>query len=193
MKLNYVERLLILIVSFLIMSSTCAWLLSQPDDVMVTLGILLASVYVIVLVRLFNMAINHVPGTGEPPSRMPNAPPGMASLVLHEVGNERARQDAKWGEQNHPDFTPTPPDVFNYTNGMRADEIAKCITDLKAKRGTLSFLDILNEEVVEASVEAAIGNTDALRVELIQVAAVAVSWVEAIDRRKAKTTMHHPV
>jgi len=81
--------------------------------------------------------------------------------VLNEVAEERAKQDRKWGEQNHDNFR---------------------------------WLAILGEEVGEAN-EAALeiefvkeqvpGDWKAqLRKELIQVAAVAVGFIECIDRRE---------
>lgn len=81
-------------------------------------------------------------------------------IVLSEVAAERVRQDAKWGEQNH---EPT------------------------------EYLAILVEEVGEAAREAVevrfglpgrhrLRHRAMLRSELIQVAAVAVAMVEAIDR-----------
>lgn len=75
--------------------------------------------------------------------------------VLGEVAEERTRQDGKWGEQNHIDFV---------------------------------WAAILGEEVGEVS-EAVLEQTFSgappkhVRDELVQVAAVAVAWVEAIDRR----------
>jgi hypothetical protein len=69
--------------------------------------------------------------------------------ILLVVASERARQDAKWGEQNHDD---------------------------------LYWLGILMEEVGEAAKDV-IENRSPHK-ELIEVAAVAVAWVEAITRRK---------
>lgn len=75
--------------------------------------------------------------------------------VCGDVILERSRQDQKWGQQDHPD-------PFWYV--------------------------ILGEEVGEvgrAIFERARGSIDGyreLRDELIQVAAVAVAWVEALDR-----------
>jgi len=71
---------------------------------------------------------------------------------------------------------------------------AGIITDLLAERArqdakwgpraTPTWSHILSEEHSEA-VEAAVrGNTSALREELIQVAAVAMAWVEDLDRRE---------
>ena len=65
----------------------------------------------------------------------------------------------------------------------------KFITDYKAKGAEghrLGYFDILMEEVAEAHDEARDGNTEAARIELVQVAAVAVAWIECIDRRLAK-------
>jgi hypothetical protein len=104
--------------------------------------------------------------------------------VLDEVAAERERQNAKWGEQNHPNGTG--PDEVSWTAlmsksktyGMLATR-AKQTTDDNAKVGLVTFADILLEEVFEAMAEE---DQDKLRTELIQVAAVATQWVEAIDR-----------
>lgn len=93
-----------------------------------------------------------------------------------EVIEERRRQDEKWGEQDHPDGT----------GGRGSDEQAnmyRSLCDARHGKGNGSWFDILKEEVFEAGAEADELN---LRAELIQVAAVAVSWVESIDRRRAR-------
>lgn len=111
--------------------------------------------------------------------------------VLEEVSQERGRQDAKWGEQNHPNGTgdqvallhgwtlpkqlglvPVTMGAFAYT--------ARSVTDAAAEAGTVTFADILLEEVAEAFAEE---DPAKLREELIQVAAVAVAWIETIDRK----------
>lgn len=92
--------------------------------------------------------------------------------VLAEVLLERAAQDARWGEQNHPDGTSV---TF-----CPVAEHAKRRCGRKALAGTLTFADILNEEFWEAMCEK---DSPSLREELLQVAAVAVAWIEAIDRR----------
>ena len=125
--------------------------------------------------------------------------PGLSRMaeVMMEVAAERTRQDAKWGEQNHPNGTggKTTP-VAEIVRG-RANAIvnrhyalglalqAKSATDRHAKEGTLTFADILLEEVFEALAEA---DPAKLRAELVQVAAVAAQWVEAIDRAGVKGT-----
>lgn len=77
------------------------------------------------------------------------------AIVLNDIMQERARQDEKWGEQNH-----KPP----------------------------VWLTILMEEVGEASqavLHEKFGGHAAenLREEMVQVAAVAVAFIEYLDRR----------
>lgn len=97
--------------------------------------------------------------------------------VLVEVRDERERQNGMWGEQNHPDGTSTT--YASQANAYRAN------TDAAQKNGTLTFRHILVEELFEALAEV---DPAALRAELVQVAAVAVSWVEKIDRDIAKAS-----
>lgn len=105
--------------------------------------------------------------------------------VLNEVLAERVRQDEKWGEQNWPSFyKPEAGSVFRSGYyGVVTESTAKAQTEaaFRDRRGT--YADIFVEGVAEA-----IGAPDEvhLREELVQVAAVAVAWIEAIDRRKAK-------
>jgi hypothetical protein len=78
--------------------------------------------------------------------------------TLLDVAQERTKQNVKWGQQNHDD---------------------------------LMWTAILGEEVGEACQEVLTevwgkengGGHGDLREELVQVAAVAVAWIEAIDRR----------
>lgn len=94
--------------------------------------------------------------------------------VLPEIADERERQDERWGEQNHPDGTGP---------GYRVHAIEARVRCQRAARiGLVTYKDILEEEVYEAFAE-----TDPveLRKELIQVAAVAVAWIEKLDRERA--------
>jgi hypothetical protein len=93
--------------------------------------------------------------------------------VLDEVYTERVTQNTKWGEQNHPDGTGGPSRVAD-ADGMRQ------WTNMQAAEKTLAWIDILEEEVAEALAET---DPAKLRAELVQVAAVAAAWIEAIDRR----------
>ena len=95
--------------------------------------------------------------------------------VLSEVQAERAAQDVTWGVQNHPDGT-------GGRGRVASANAARIACQSSAERGEVTFLDILAEEVAEAFAET---GPELLRAELIQVAAVCVAWVEAIDRRTA--------
>ena len=56
------------------------------------------------------------------------------------------------------------------------------------------WLAILHEETGEAATGILEGDEENLRAELVQVAAVAVAWVEAIDRRRAeRDRLSYPV
>jgi hypothetical protein len=100
--------------------------------------------------------------------------PSTEEICL-DVWDERIRQDKRWGQQNHPDGT-------GLVNDARRADRAKEYNDQRVADGDLTFRDILIEEIYEAFAE-----TDPVRLreELIQVAAVAVAWVEAIDRRQS--------
>ena len=106
------------------------------------------------------------------------------SYVLDDVLTERRRQDARWGEQNHPDGTGPrriePCAGFPITNAELAI-LAHQRCQAMADATTVTWADIFREEARE--VHAAEPDSDELRNELVQVAAVAVAWIEAIDRR----------
>jgi hypothetical protein len=101
--------------------------------------------------------------------------------LLRAVGDERARQDTLWGEQNHPDTTWNLGTDPVYYRG-RADWWRKENT-YRGQVGKMAWDGILLEEVFEA-----LGEMDrdpaALRAELLQVAAVALAWAEALGRRE---------
>lgn len=109
-------------------------------------------------------------------------------IVCMEVFAERHRQDQKWGEQNHPDGTRGDARLLRAstlpTYGILA-YLSKNLVDASAKDGTTTYAEILLEEVFEALAE---HDPHEVRKELIQVAAVAVAWVEAIDRRRTGVT-----
>ncbi len=90
-----------------------------------------------------------------------------------DIAAERQRQHAKWGDQsNLPDGT----------GPQWADDAdtARRLCDLAMRGGYVKWRHILREEVAEAFAES---DPDRLRAELVQVAAVCVQWIEAIDRR----------
>ncbi len=90
--------------------------------------------------------------------------------ALEDIAKERARQDEKFPLQRLPHGT-----SVGY---LSLADMARALCDRKAAEGTLTWQDILAEETLEAYSE-----TDPvkLREELVQVAAVAVRWIEQID------------
>lgn len=137
-----------------------------------------------------------------------------AGHELIEVMLERIAQHRKWGEQNHPNAADL--ETVREFTGSRAspDADAAAITVLRsygipsaneardmcegaAKGGHVTWLHILLEEVCEAAQVAAFADfndhrdgrreqLEELRVELLQVAAVAVAWAEAVARQSSK-------
>ncbi|MFG1679442.1 NUDIX domain-containing protein [Nonomuraea sp. NPDC049269] len=101
--------------------------------------------------------------------------PGSLARVLGDVAAERAAQDARWGMQAVPDGTGAEDAVAEADRARRE-------TDEAGRRGELTWRHILREEVLEAFAES---DPELLRTELIQVAAVAVKWAQALDRRPA--------
>ena len=103
------------------------------------------------------------------------------TTAINEVRGEMVRQVVKWGQQNHVSYTPQ--GVLESQDPL-SSELAKVICDLKAKHCVISWTDIFLEEVFEAIDEAKAGDLEKLRTELVQCAAVAVSWIESIDRNQ---------
>ncbi|HVZ40923.1 MAG TPA: hypothetical protein VHI13_16705 [Candidatus Kapabacteria bacterium] len=113
----------------------------------------------------------------------------LTSRILVEVADERLRQDATWGEQNHPMLDQT---LLHREGGCTPQRMVedyempsagwmKFTVQTLAKRGELTYMHILLEEVCEA-IEC-LDDECAMRAELVQVAAVAVAMVECIDRK----------
>lgn len=102
---------------------------------------------------------------------------GMISTEsVNEVVVESVRQDKKWGEQNHPDGTGGPLDV-ELSSKVRKE------CDKAAADGSITWRHILAEEVFEAFAET---DPEKLKYELLQVAAVALQWRQAIERRQSR-------
>lgn len=95
--------------------------------------------------------------------------------TLYDVAEERCGQVLAWGVQTLPDGTGE--------EWEHAASEAKRINGVRAKAGSISWLDVLLEEVLEAAAEA---DPHKLRAELVQVAAVAVAWAEDVDRKLAE-------
>lgn len=111
--------------------------------------------------------------------------------VLFELMDERRRQHRKWGRQEHPDGTGgepgkdrTPQEVEELRALRAANALhAKDLCDHVFKNGRGTYRHILREEVEEAMAE---DDKAKLRAELIQVAAVAVAWIEKLDREVSR-------
>lgn len=88
--------------------------------------------------------------------------PDRAADAFISLIEERQRQEDKWGQQNHNDFE------WCAILGEEFGEAAKHVADQRIADGDI--VGTTEEEM--------------LREELVQVAAVAVAWVEAIDRRR---------
>jgi hypothetical protein len=115
--------------------------------------------------------------------------------VLAEIVEERARQDAKWGQQDHSDLSPAIRlntdgvsrfwlEVLAYYRLPSAGEVKQQV-DRDATDGVSSWVGIALEELVEAVEAAAAGDEDQVRAEVVQLTAVGVQWLQAIDRRRA--------
>jgi len=100
------------------------------------------------------------------------APVARTLDVLSNILAERTSQFGKWGDQRHPDGT---------SQTLKYVAVA-CQADCQkaAEQDRVTWRLILEEEVAEALAEV---DPAALRKELVQVAAVAVAWIEDIDSR----------
>lgn len=108
---------------------------------------------------------------------------GALTPEEEEVRAELARQDAKWGEQNHPDGT-GPDVVWAYTGpAAYVADSARSTVEQLATAGHVTWQDIFLEEVAEVFAE---GSPDRLLDELLQVEALARQWRLAIRRRLAE-------
>ncbi|MGW5687161.1 2'-5' RNA ligase family protein [Nonomuraea sp. NPDC003754] len=106
--------------------------------------------------------------------------PGSLAEVLADVAAERVAQDVMFGVQD-------PADGTGPERTAAADR-AKADLETAKRAGAVTWRHILHEEVLEAFAES---DPDRLRAELIQVAAVAVKWAQALGGRGA--TLPHQV
>jgi predicted house-cleaning noncanonical NTP pyrophosphatase (MazG superfamily) len=105
--------------------------------------------------------------------------PGGLARVLADVRAEREAQDRMWGVQEFPDGSG--PEFAEDAEEAKRE----CATAYQ--RGELTWRHILTEEFFEALAES---DPAALRAELVQTAAVAVKWIQSLDRRHGATV--HP-
>ncbi|MGI5271191.1 NUDIX hydrolase [Nonomuraea sp. CA-218870] len=102
--------------------------------------------------------------------------PGSLGRVLRAVADERVAQDRQWGVQEG---------LADGTGPRGGDAAARARreTERASREGRLTWRHILEEEVLEAFAEE---DPDRLRAELTQVAAVAVKWLQDLDRRAGR-------
>lgn len=98
----------------------------------------------------------------------------VAEILARDLIDEIDRADVKFGAQT---------DLPDGTSGIFASlrDNARALVDSQARTGGSNWYSILREECFEAAAETDPGR---LRAELLQVAAVAVRWVAAIDTRE---------
>lgn len=94
------------------------------------------------------------------------------SPLLAEIALERRRQDLISPSQDHPDGTGLP--------GQAVVAGARIACQVRTKDGAVTWRHILWRAVAEAFAEP---DPARLRAKLVQVAAVAAAWAEALDRR----------
>lgn len=91
--------------------------------------------------------------------------------VMKEVADERARQDRRYGEQNHGNGTSV---VYKSMEDSARNSCRKA-----SESGSLSWFHILREVFWETTSKS---DRVALRANLVKLVAVGVAWIEAIDR-----------
>jgi hypothetical protein len=118
-------------------------------------------------------------------------PLSSLDAVLTEIADERARQDAKWGEQNHPLVDARIPTLDSPRESVASfymvptAEWAREECQQAARDSRVTWADILLEEFCEFLEAAALGDEMGARAELVQLGALAAAAIEAMDRRKA--------
>lgn len=131
------------------------------------------------------------PYVPEPPSRVGGRWVSPSRVrVLVDVHDERERQDRKFGrDRNHPlaysGFRGRPQDLCA-AYGLPSAQDAQARCDAAMKAGRVTYGHILVEEVCEVFEAAAEGDMVAVRKELVQVVAVGVAAIEALDRAEGR-------
>ena len=99
---------------------------------------------------------------------------GYTEAAIEDVRDEIERVDAARGDDIATPFG-------TGADWWHAAEMAKAECERAEARGEASFALALQEEVYEALAES---DPDRLRTELVQVAAMALRWIRAIDARR---------
>ncbi len=112
--------------------------------------------------------------------------------ILQEIRDERLRQDTKWGIQNRPCLDQA---LLNREGGCTSERMCEeyevptedrakflCTKAFLNKTGTYAHIAVEEmSEVISAF------DINERRVELVQLAAVCVAWLEKIDRDLTKS------
>lgn len=106
--------------------------------------------------------------------------------TLKKIEAERARQDEKWGQRDYPDGTGPRVVHAGFLGFMEEQAKVARMRCWSNARTQDNWRDILLEEVYEAMAE---DDPHRLATELVEVAAVAVAWVEAIERRTPTSSL----
>ena len=105
-------------------------------------------------------------------------------FILEQIKEERQKQDSKWGQQNHPildcKLLNQNPEKMCRFYQIPSEDRARSLVETHVECGDLTYMHILIEEISEAACCGS--NTDKLRKELIQSAAVLVAMIESLDR-----------
>ena len=97
--------------------------------------------------------------------------------ALDDINTERDRQIVKWGPQHHENGT----GLGAWLNQTRGIESLLRVSRHDNDHGSSTWATILAEEFAEALLER---DKRELEIELIQVAAVCVAWVEDLNGRE---------
>lgn len=117
--------------------------------------------------------------------------PHLKSRIYADIQEERERQIKRWGSVNHPDVCPTlarrpggsTPERYANDLEIPTPGRARFGVARAGEMGRMNWAVILVEELAEAVEAAALGERGDLRRELVQVAAVAVAWLESLAAR----------
>lgn len=122
---------------------------------------------------LLHMVRTHPDGTG-----LATEIPAPDRLALADVAVERNAQVKKWGRQEHPGF-----DADGGHQQLPPAWAMRLQVENKAAAGTVTWWDILREELAEARDEIDAGDLQASYTELIQATAVLLAWAEDVKSR----------
>lgn len=100
----------------------------------------------------------------------------VASLLVDDLVDELDRADTRFGNQFEI------PDGTGAAWQKHEADLSRMACQSAFSTGDGTWHAVLHEEVMEAFAES---DPEALRAELLQVAAVAIRWIDALDHRSA--------